>query len=318
MKIFVVIAYHDEPEDIYLSLLKSINSQKEIDFSDFHFIFSRSDGIFKFPCLDEFKNIKDNSTFVSHKYSLQGPGWSRQQGIDIAQSFTESAEDFVIMCDIDDCWVNEYSLSTLYLYVDKNKDKDGILFVPQRWRKSTNTLHEPNLDTYTPHVEPWSRCMNLKFLKDNQIHFPTTFLYGEDVWFASCYYAMGPKEVLVKEPIYRYTIPENSTANAMWKLLAYDRLNQMENYRNEFNDWCKDKRGLNKTFYFYNLFYMIRQCECEVSLEGIDEQTTSLPSFKAQIKKEITDYYPLEILELMQWDPKVSFTTENILEHEDE
>lgn len=148
MKIYIVGSYHGESRDVYHPLLSSMNNQEYIDWNNFTFILSRSDGGNFFPDLTEYPNLKEHTVCISGFFSPQGPAATRQQGIDYAQSLSTDEEDRMIMVDIDDEWTSPASLAYLWDCSNSYKEFDLIIFPLQYFSKETQTFLEPPVPKY--------------------------------------------------------------------------------------------------------------------------------------------------------------------------
>lgn len=256
MKIYIVIAYHGEPEERYHPLLESLNSQIGLEPDWYHYIIARSDGGGFFPPLDKYPNLQAHVSCVSIPAPIPGPGWTRQIGINEAQRLSQNEEDWVLMCDIDDKIEHNnalhvvYQTALLYTYTH-TRPMHMLCFPPDRYNDKTQTIESPP-DYPLIHSEPWSKCLKLSYLRKNDLHFPRTFFSYEDIFLHVCFLASGGEKIIIPYNFYKYTMPvgnPQSTALKVWAMNPQDAVTELEMFQKEFEKWRENRYNLELSEY---------------------------------------------------------------------
>ena len=171
-------------------------------------------------------SVQDKRIKVFHKVN-GGVSSARQYGLDHAEG------EYVIHADPDD-WVEPTMLEELYQNVVQNNSDMVICdFVFEYGRKNAQTIHQ-NF-TSLNHIDVLKKifqlmlgsCCNklvrIKYLKENDIKFPTQIFFGEDLFVNACLLSMNIKITYVPKAFYHYDqiVNQNSLVHKTQESLIY-------------------------------------------------------------------------------------------------
>jgi len=180
-------------------------------------------------CIDD--GSKDNSLEILNEYAAKddrikifaqknsGPGAARNLGIQNATG------EYLTFVDSDD-WLKENAMECIYNFA-KEKNTDMLFFsninYHDEFYQETVVLNNVIVDKELINFEnSYRSCLKLpvvtfgklyrtKFLKDNNILFPTFSNCGEDFHFAISTFFKNPKIDYIDEPLYFYRIIANNS-----------------------------------------------------------------------------------------------------------
>ena len=185
----IIIPQYKEKEDEIKILLDSIMNQKDVDFNNIYItiVNDKSDTLLS----DEFINKYDK---LHAKYLINdkntGPGLARQKGID------NTLGDYITFIDSDDYLVNDYVLSKVIKFIDKNNPKYIVTNIITKTLINDKLV---NISKKGNETMPWmhGKFYLRKHLEDNNIRFHDSIRELEDSYFTHCVIGTLKKEEII-------------------------------------------------------------------------------------------------------------------------
>ncbi len=202
MTLDIIIPRYKEPWDLCKYLFDSIAMQRGVSFNNVHVIVV-NDG-------DE--DVLDEGVFADYPYTVEykvkphgGVSDTRNAGL------MESKADYVMFCDIDDGFLNNYGIHSIFSAMQEGFDMLCCNFIEETFDANGNMTIIPHRNDLTfMHGKVYRR----QFLLDNELRFDPAMTIHEDGYFNMLVYAVashGGKYKTVDTPVYLWRWNNNST-----------------------------------------------------------------------------------------------------------
>ena len=146
----------------------------------------------------------------------QGPGATRQRGIDFSSNFKPSF-DYIMFVDSDDFL---YPRAVELLYEEAKRTGADIIYTPITFEKSNGKVELIELGENTTWCH--GKIYKTKFLKDKNITFPKDRIYSEDSYFNLIANYMTTNKRYLNESCYLWKNNPNSlTRNKEFDFIEY-------------------------------------------------------------------------------------------------
>lgn len=204
MTLDLIVPHYKEPWETCKYLFDSIALQRGVSLSNIHVIVV-NDG----DCL------LDDSVFEGYPYSVEylvkehgGVSAARNYGLFKAKA------DYVMFCDIDDGFLNNYALHVIFSAMQEGFDYCVPNFVEETYDKDKNaTIVNHNNDLTFMHGKVYRR----EFLEKHNLKFEEEMTLHEDGYFNMLVYAVADHEGKIKyinTPIYMWMWNDNSVVRS--------------------------------------------------------------------------------------------------------
>lgn len=204
MTLDLIVPHYKEPWETCKYLFDSIALQRGVSLSNIHVIVV-NDG----DCL------LDDSVFEGYPYSVEylvkehgGVSAARNCGLSKAKA------DYVMFCDIDDGFLNNYALHVIFSAMQEGFDYCVPNFVEETYDKDKNaTIVNHNNDLTFMHGKVYRR----EFLEKHNLKFEEEMTLHEDGYFNMLVYAVADHEGKIKyinTPIYMWMWNDNSVVRS--------------------------------------------------------------------------------------------------------
>ena len=205
MTLDIIIPRHKEPWDLCRYLFDSIAMQRGVSFNLVHAIVVN----------DGEEDVLDASVFEDYPYSVDyikkphgGVSDTRNAGLMAATA------DYVMFCDIDDGFLNNYAIHSIFSAMGEGFDMCISNFIEETFDENGNmTIIPHNQDLTFMHGKVYRR----QFLLDNDVLFDPAMTIHEDGYFNMLAYAVAHHEGTIKQintPIYMWRWNNDSVVRA--------------------------------------------------------------------------------------------------------
>lgn len=202
MTLDIVVPHYKEPWEVCKYLFDSIALQRGISFNNIHVIVVNDgyDVVFEGTIFDYYPF---KVTYLPKEHG--GVSAARNYGLD------HSKADYVMFCDIDDGFLNNYGLHLLFSAMQEGYDYIYSNFVEETFSaNNTMTITRHDNDFTFMHGKAYRR----EFLVERNIRFDPSMTLHEDGYFNSVALAEarhGGKMKCIETPIYLWRWNDNST-----------------------------------------------------------------------------------------------------------
>lgn len=204
MTIDIIVPHYKEPWEVCKYLFDSIALQRGISFNNIHVIVVNDGNC----CLDEsvFREYPYNIDYLIKEHG--GISAARNYGLDHATA------DYVMFCDIDDGFLNNYGLHLIFSAMQEGADYIVSNFVEETYTaNNTMTLAPHDNDLTFMHGKAYRR----QFLIDNDLRFDPAMTLHEDGYFNMLVYAVANHVGKIKNigtPLYLWRWNDNSVVRS--------------------------------------------------------------------------------------------------------
>lgn len=238
MKLDILVPHYKEPWETCKFLFDSIAVQRGIDFKDISVIMAQdgTEGQIEIP-------VADYPFGISRVVMNHG-------GVSAARNFALdcSDADYVMFCDADDGFLNNYGLHLVFSAMQEGYDIIGSCFVEeQRDEEGNYKIIRHDKDVTFVHGKAYRR----EFLFENNIRFDKRLTIHEDGYFNCLAHTIAENTKTIETPFYLWKWNDDSTVRrdkepTKFVLRTYDKLMdcrialaeelQKRGYINEFQD----------------------------------------------------------------------------------
>ena len=229
MKLDLIVPHYKEPWETCKYLFDSIAMQRGIDFANIRVIVvNDGDAV-----------VLDESVFERYPYEVEYIV-KDHEGVSAARNYgiTHSDADYIMFCDADDGFLNNYALHLLFTAMEDGFDLLISRFVEESVVEGKRViLPHNNQDVTFVHGKVYRRS----FLIENEIFFDPDMTLHEDGYFNILAYAVAKKEgkvKLVETPLYIWCWNEKSVV----------RTNREDFVLRTYADVMKARIGICKEF----------------------------------------------------------------------
>lgn len=229
MKLDIIVPHYKEPWETCKYLFDSIAMQRGIDFANIRVIVvNDGDAV-----------VLDKSVFERYPYEVEYIV-KDHEGVSAARNYgiTHSDADYIMFCDADDGFLNNYALHLLFTAMEDGFDLLISRFVEESVVEGKRViLPHNNQDVTFVHGKVYRRS----FLIENEIFFDPDMTLHEDGYFNILAYAVAKKEgkvKLVETPLYIWCWNEKSVV----------RTNREDFVLRTYADVMKARIGICKEF----------------------------------------------------------------------
>ena len=229
MKLDIIVPHYKEPWETCKYLFDSIAMQRGIDFANIRVIVvNDGDAV-----------VLDESVFERYPYEVEYIV-KDHEGVSAARNYgiTHSDADYIMFCDADDGFLNNYALHLLFTAMEDGFDLLISRFVEESVVEGKRViLPHNNQDVTFVHGKVYRRS----FLIENEIFFDPDMTLHEDGYFNILAYAVAKKEgkvKLVETPLYIWCWNEKSVV----------RTNREDFVLRTYADVMKARIGICKEF----------------------------------------------------------------------
>lgn len=204
MTLDLIIPHYREPWETCKFLFDSISVQRGVSFNNIHLIVV-NDG----DCL------LDESNFAGYPFSVEYIV-KEHGGVSAARNYglKHSNADYVMFCDIDDGFLNNYALHLIFSAMQEGFDYCISTFVEETYDKDKNeTITSHDQDLTFMHGKVYRR----EFLIQHNLLFDERMTIHEDGYFNMLVYAVAQHEGKIKNittPIYLWCWNNNSVVRS--------------------------------------------------------------------------------------------------------
>ncbi len=201
MKLDIVVPHYKEPWEVCKYLFDSIAMQRCVLFENIRVIVVNDgdDVVFDPDRIPDYPY-----KIVCHVKAHEGVSAARNYGLD------QSDADYVMFCDIDDGFLNNYALHTIFCAMEEGFDLLIPNFVEETFTGEGNmTIVKHEHDLTFMHGKVYRR----QFLVDNDLRFDPAMTLHEDGYFNMLVYTVaqhGGKIQNVNTPLYIWRWNDNS------------------------------------------------------------------------------------------------------------
>lgn len=204
MRLDIIVPHYKEPWEVCKYLFDSIALQRGISFDNIHVVVV-NDG----DCLldeEHFKGYPYKIDYLPKEHG--GVSAARNYGLD------HSTADYVMFCDIDDGFLNNYGLHLIFAGMQEGADYIVSSFVEE-------TFSADGVMTIVPHDNDLTfmhgKAYRRQFLIDNDLRFDPAMTLHEDGYFNMLVYAVANHVGKIKNintPIYLWRWNDNSVVRS--------------------------------------------------------------------------------------------------------
>lgn len=209
MKLQILVNHYKESESIISRFLASLEMQKGVDFD----IIIYTDGGTKID--DDF--LKQFNLSITYKYLPHtGICHTRNQLLDASNA------DYVMFCDIDDCFSSSDGLLILTSIAEEtNADIIGSPYLAEQLENDKYTYHVYEKDIIRLHGKIFKR----QYLIDNNIRFPDELYSSGDMKFLWLCYALTNNFIWVQDNFYiwKYNFNSITRSDEAARVRLYER-----------------------------------------------------------------------------------------------
>lgn len=210
MTLDIIVPHYKESWDVCKYLFDSIAMQRGIDFKDIN-VLMINDGSLE-ECFLSYADTEAMQTYPFKVYFIA----KEHAGVSAARNYGLffSKADYVMFCDADDGFLNNYGLHLIFKAMSEGSDYICSAFVEETFDSNGNPAIVPhNQDLTFMHGKAYKRS----FLMDNNIRFDPAMTVHEDGYFNSiaCVVAkVDGKYREISTPIYLWRWNENSVVRS--------------------------------------------------------------------------------------------------------
>lgn len=227
----IIVPHYKENWETAHWLFDSLATQRGINLSDIEVIVV-NDGTFELPIF--------NYPYSVEQYTIEHGGVSkaRNYGLDKANN------DYVMFCDIDDMFLNNYGLHLLF---EKFKETPDVITSPfieeQPCNESWRIIQHKIDDATFIHGKAYKR----EFLLSKGIRFNNELTIHEDGYFNCIALTVSQKTVQLQTPIYLWRWNDNSVVRTNTNLFLMRTYSNLMDSRIKICEELK-RRGMEKQF----------------------------------------------------------------------
>ena len=205
MKLDIIVPHYKEPWNICKYLFDTICTQRGVLFEDIRVIVV-NDGEGKWTLELPESNLNSLYPFHTDVYTKKHEGVSaaRNYGLD------QSTADYVMFCDADDGFLNNYALHLVFSAMQEGVDFLCGAFIEETWDDKGNPMIVPHTRDLTfMHGKAYKR----EFLLENDLRFDPAMTIHEDGYFNMLVYAVSKHNGTIKyvdTPYYLWRWNNNS------------------------------------------------------------------------------------------------------------
>ena len=202
MTLDIIVPRYKEPWELCRYLFDTLATQRGVPFENVHVIMVNDGG----------EDVLDSSVFEGLPFSVEylikphgGVSDTRNAGL------LHSTADYVMFCDADDGFLNNYGLYLLFSAMSENADYITSCFVEETFDQEGNNVIIRHDNDYTfMHGKAYKRT----FLMEHELLFDPAMTIHEDGYFNTVAYVTAKHEGIVKvidTPFYLWRWNDNST-----------------------------------------------------------------------------------------------------------
>lgn len=196
MRLAILVTHYKEPSEVCVKLLDSIALQRGIDFNDISvtFVNDGSDG----EILSFERTYPFSINFITKEHG--GVSAARNCAMDNSES------DYVMFCDADDMFLNNYGLHLLFSAMQELPDAITSCFVEEQITDGKARIIRHDKDVTFIHGKAYRR----EFLTKNGIRFRDDLTIHEDGYFNVIALTVAEEKKEIETPFYLWCWNENS------------------------------------------------------------------------------------------------------------
>ena len=243
---------YSEDESIVKNMLNSIEIQQGVDFNDFEVLIGNDGSDTKLS--EDFLN-KYSYSIKYFQFEHTSPAGTRQRLFDMTTA------DYVMFCDIDDMFLNNLALCTIFASMNKQFDALVCDFVEQIKNRETGEFH------YTTHRKDdrfvHGKVYRRQHIIDNNIKWREDIRYHEDSTYNILALQTTDKVIYCQNPLYLWRWRDNSICreDPLYVPKTYTRMIYSNSYL--VQDFL-DRKVIDKASFYvgvlvYNTYFMLNK-----------------------------------------------------------
>ena len=281
MKLEIVVLHYHEPWDMVKYLLDTIKTQKGVDWSDIGvFIVNDGDDV-----------VLDEANFAEYPFSIRydikehtGISGTRNYGIE------NSTADYIMFCDSDDGFLNNYGLHTILDVMAENPDMIISSFAEELLKNGKYVIVRHDKDIVFCHGKVYRR----QFLLDKNLRFDTELAFCEDSLFNKIAFHEAALVKSIESPLYLWAWNNTSTTRKQKECVVLLRYHEAMLMRIRTCEQLRD-RGFTEEYFkivakvFFDCYYEFNDPDYMVE-EYADLYKAAEEEFKVFCNMFIADF----------------------------